>query len=411
MGGFDSLFGETKRAVTLCVGLAILQFGCQAPPVEPTPTPLAAATAQPSPSHSLSPSPAHTSVELDVLAIRRAYESPVEDEDNGFLGVSKLLQEQDSIFDLALETEEQRKSFDQTILPRLMESFGKPYFLPPRTLAGEEEPVDYRGLRHLVGLVIQRADQMWKEGERSRALLIGLQPLHLAHAMRSRPETASVNLFSGLYAESSLRLATGWLASPLSVQELAVLESHLQQTTPTYTHLEETVRVDFAKLLSAMETEEGREQLGIGTIETSTKERWVEQLKAIFGKATELYTPAGTEPESFNEQVLQAATQIQGLVIDYPEVSTMQKRSFALHKATQLGVALLGPAGPELRKLSSDEIVARHFQDSPEMVEILKELIKVEVGEDSIVVKGQKEPFELLAPGVEPVFFNYNAPN
>jgi len=183
----------------------------------------------------------------------------------------------------------------------------------------------------------------------------------------------------------------------------------LRENTPSYQHLQETVVVDFAQLTNSLQSDDGRKLLGIGQVEDATLATWTEQLADIFEEAEELYGHEPTDAEDFNEKVMSAAVPIQGLVIDYPEVSTMQKHSFVKYKATELGVALLGSDGQELRALPSEELIGQFFDGDEASSEVLKSLIRVEADESSIRVLGQAGQFEMLAPGVEPVFFEFQS--
>ena len=88
----------------------------------------------------------------------------------------------------------------------------------------------------------------------------------------------------------------------------------------------------------------------------------------------------------------------------------MQKRYFAEYKATELGLALVGPEAARWKDVPSGELVEQYFADQPETVAALKELVKVERDGQTFKVVGRLEHFELLAPGVEPVLFEHRAP-
>ena len=130
---------------------------------------------------------------------------------------------------------------------------------------------------------------------------------------------------------------------------------------------------------------------------------------AIHQKATLLFAFDGDGATSFNQEILKASGPIQGLVIDYPEVATMQKHAFAKYKSMELGLTLLGPQGAELRKQPSEEIIQQIFSSDPETVKALKALLVIEVQDESFKVLGRSGQFDLLAPGVNPVFFEFNS--
>jgi len=353
---------------------------------------------------------------LVFRSITERYEQPVDEQGDGFRVVLPLLEGDlpegfgEDLSDISLETPEQQKAFDDRLLPVLKKSFASPTFVPSQRLLAGDSGVNYRGLRQLVTLLGMRAEQLWADGDKKGAIELASLPLSLARAMRSRPETASVNLFSSSYAESSLSLIQEW--SEESSQDPEMVESLsrvLRENTPSYQHLQETVVVDFAQLTNSLQSDDGRKLLGIGQVEDATLATWTEQLADIFEEAEELYGHEPTDAEDFNEKVMSAAVPIQGLVIDYPEVSTMQKHSFVKYKATELGVALLGSDGQELRALPSEELIGQFFDGDEASSEVLKSLIRVEADESSIRVLGQAGQFEMLAPGVEPVFFEFQS--
>jgi hypothetical protein len=404
---FSSLAG------CLFVTLSVMLSGCQqqpSPSVSGTPVALQTSTA-------VGETPVPSSREMDdegLLAITQQYERPVDEADDGFLLVQPLLSGQlpegfgEDLYEIGVETPDQQALFDQEILPILQESFSKSTFVPPRRLLTGDFGVDYRGIRHLVSLLAQRADQLWVAGEQERAIELAGLPLSLARAMRSRPETASANLFSSAYAESSLSLFPGWLEEAHQQEAIvSSLREALSRNAPGYGHLSETVRVDFAQLLNSLKTEDGRNLLGIGQVEESTLAGWNKQLRAIYLEAQALYDNQSSDAKTFNTSVLSAAQPIQGLVIDYPEVSSMQKHSFVKYKATELGLALLGPDSQSLRALPSAELIKKVFAGDAVTVKALQDMLIVEVDEKSIRVVGQPGKFEMLAPGVEPVFFEF----
>jgi len=149
---------------------------------------------------------------LVFRSITERYEQPVDEQGDGFRVVLPLLEGDlpegfgEDLSDISLETPEQQKAFDDRLLPVLKKSFASPTFVPSQRLLAGDSGVNYRGLRQLVTLLGMRAEQLWADGDKKGAIELASLPLSLARAMRSRPETASVNLFSSSYAESSLSL-------------------------------------------------------------------------------------------------------------------------------------------------------------------------------------------------------------
>lgn len=392
---------------------ALVLAGCQQ---APEPAPSASPVALVSPVETSLPVTTADPAEEKALfaALTEQYQADVEASRNGYPIVEPFLKGElpegmgEDLYELSLESSEEQAAFDSKLLPTLKNSFSKPIFVPKSELVAGDTEVNYRGLRHLVGLLTQRAEQVWEKGDKQQALELAQLPLNLSSAMRVRPETASVNLFSSNYSEATLALIPSWMESgnmdPESVDDL---RSMLEASSPDYAHLRETVSVDFAQLLNSLDSEKGREMLGIGQVEPSTLELWKKQLLAIHGEAVRLYDEAPLDPAAFNQSVRAASGPIQGLVIDYPEVATMQKHWFAKYKASELGLALLGPKGPELSKLDSEQLIGEVLQDDQATEDAVKALLEIKIDQESIVVMGQPGQFELLAPGVEPVFFEH----
>ena len=344
-----------------------------------------------------------------------AYELPVAENEDGYKLIKPLLSGQlppelgEDLLAFRLETPEQKQIFDSHLLPILEESFSRPYFVTSQKLEAGEEQADFRSLRRIIKLLATRADQLWMEGDRDRALTLVSLPLQLSASMRNRPETVSVNLFSSTYAEFALALMPKWLETeslpPEVQQKLLVM---VRKYAPSYSHLQETVSVDFAQLSNSLQSEKGRENLGIGQLESTTLKKWLSQLDQIYSEAIQLYTPGSDEGKVFNEQVLKASTLIQGLVIDYPQIATMQRHSFAKYKSTELGMTLLSPEGASLKALSSAETIERIFASQPDNLLVLKDLLVVEYQGNSLRVMGKVGEFDLLAPGVGPIFFEFH---
>jgi len=346
--------------------------------------------------------------------VTESYEAEVPAAQNGYPVLEPVLSGKlpeglgDDLEMLALDAPEQIAAFDSELLPILKDGMSKPVFRAKTHLQAGGADINYRGLRALVGLLIQRADQRLEKKELEQALELVEQPLKLAGAMQSRPETVSVNLFSAGYASSSIAWIQGALeAGELKPEAVDRLQKLLSQHSPGYSHLSQTITVDFAQLTNSLASEEGRGMMGIGQVEPSTLESWKQQLLDIHEQAAKLYGTAPMDAEAFNQTVLKASGPIQGLVIDYPAMATMQKRYFAEYKATELGLALVGPEGGKWKKTPADKLVAEFFAKDPASAAALDELIKVEIDQETIRIVGRLEQFELLAPGVEPVLFEH----
>jgi hypothetical protein len=363
----------------------------------------------------LPPTPDTADPRIAFQELTAEFESPVPPDSDVYVALKPILEGNlpkglgDDVNALDLESPAQVQAFDESLLPLLEEALEKPYFAPDTKLqATGFGTVDYRGIRTVVNLITTRADQLWSQGEREEAVDLLELPLNLSVAMQSRPETASVNLFSSGYAEAAVSLAQEWLESPdVKPDTVDELAEALEEASPSYPHLQETVTVDFAQLYNSLETEEGRSQLGIGQVQDTTLQAWNSQLLAIHGEASRLYDTRPMDPAAFNKTVLDASGPIQGLVIDYPEVATMQKHAFAKYKATELGLALLGSRGESLRELPSDKMIETVFQENLETAQVLKNLLEVSVDEERIRIEGRDGQFELLVPGVNPVFFQH----
>ena len=396
-------------------------FACKREMTPDSPT-SADTSAVSTPSAQASPSVLHSpDANLDVqrestfVRLTETYEVQVAENEDGYPILKPLLSGQlppemgEDLQTFSLETPEQQDIFDTHLLPILEDSFSRRYFVTSNKLEAGDEQADFRTLRHLVNLLTTRADQVWKEGDNERALALASLPLQLSASMRNRPETVSVNLFSSNYAESTLILIPKWIESEqFRPQDHQKLLAMIQESAPSYSHLQETVSVDFAQLSNSLQSEKGRENLGIGRLEPSTLKKWLSQLNEIYSEAIKLYTPGSDEGSSFNERVLKASTLIQGLVIDYPQVATMQRHSFAKYKSTELGLALLGPEGDSLKSLSSEEVVERVFASQVDNLPVLKSILLVEHQGKSLRVMGKLGKFELLAPGVSPIFFEFH---
>lgn len=393
--------------------------GCSAPPTEsssPTPVPASTAAldqATPAADQTVVATP-QESTEAEFQQVAALYEAKVPPADNGYSDLKPLLNGElpkgmgEDVTELALESPQERKAFDEKLLPILKAGFQKPEFSAEAKLEAGDSGVNYRGLRNLVMLVTERAEQHWEAGERAQAVDLAILPLQLASAMRRRPETASVNLFGSSYAETSLDLISPWLESgQLDPDLVTKLSQALQANAPDFRHIQQSVTVDFAQLLNSLETEEGRELLGIGQVESSTLATWRDQVLQIHQQAVKLYSEAPTDPGEFNKKVLEAAPPIQGVVIDYPQVATMQKQAYAKYKATQIGLKLAEGDWKELSKLDSDQILKATLSADPEVERTVQALLQVKVEPHAILVQGRSGQFELVTQDI-PTFFEYH---
>ena len=400
------------------IGLGFLLVGCQQagtppqPSSTPAPTPVASAVSTPAPAETPVASAEHL---LALKEVTEKFEVTVDDKKDGYLIAENLLKGElpegmeGSVFDISLDNEAEQALFDGKILPVLQKSFSKPLFVPNRKLVAGDQEVDFRGLRHLVRLVGQRADQHWAAGQKDKALELAALPLKLAAAMQAHPETVSVNLFSSAYAETTLDLIPLWLESQeLKPETAEKLNGVLKASSPDFEHIQETVAADFALLLNSLDDEAGRGRLGIGIVEDSTLTIWKGQLASLFEQATALAQPDKSDVEAFNEAFRASADPIQGTVPPYPEMVTSQKRSFAKYKATELGLALLGPKGAELRKLDTEQLLAKVFPEQPVTQEMLKASVDLKATEANVMIVGKQDVFSLISPEEGPILFEYH---
>ena len=330
--------------------IALLLAGCGR-----TPTPSAGGSGTPS----VSATPVAAAVtgtpggELSYAEINARYTAPVPQADNGWPIVKPLfvaaaegqpapweryetLAISDKPADLAV--------FDKEVLPRVKESFSKPAFLESHQLLSGKDPLSlyYRHLRTLCDQVAERADLLWKTGKKGEALDLLKLPLSLAKALQNRPETVSLNLFSSAYANSSLRDVADWVSTnQMKDPELTQASRMLAEFRPSYAHLAACLSVDFAQLDNSIKDEPIRtEVLGLGMAEAKDLDLWSRQLSQLKSDASKLYSFEATDPQAFNQAVLKMEPQVHGLVLEYPELTTMQKHAYASYLATELALAL-----------------------------------------------------------------------
>lgn len=331
--------------------IALLLAGCGK-----TPTPSASGTGTPSMS-ATTPIAATASAtpggELSYAEINTRYTAPVPEADNGWPIVKPMfvpaaegqpapweryetLAISDKPADLAI--------FDKEVLPRVKEGFSKPAFVESHQLLSGKDPLSlyYRQLRTLCDRVGERAELLWKAGKKGEALDLLKLPLSLAKALQSRPETVSLNLFSSAYASSSLRDIADWVSTnQMKEPELSQAARMLAEFRPSYAHLTACLSVDFAQLDNSIKDQPTRtEVLGLGMAEAKDLDLWSKQLSQLKSDASKLYSFEATDPQAFNQAVLKMEPQVHGLVLEYPELTTMQKHAYATYLATELALTL-----------------------------------------------------------------------
>lgn len=341
------------------------------------------------------------------------FEFEIAQASNGYILIEPLLEEPwpedfgGQLFEFDLDGPENKAVFDKNLLPIIKRATSQEYFVSETQLRAGRLPVNYRGLRFLMQLTATRARQIWEEGDKERALGLVALPLSLFQKMGQKPETASANLFAASYAEMSVSLLRKWGQElSLDPETRRRMTSLLAVYSPSFERLKGTVSVDFAQLTNSLKSEESRESLGVGNPETETLQLWHRELLNLHGEALKLYEhKAVPDIEIFNDKVREADVLIQGLVIDYPRVSAVQKHFFAKYKAAEIGLALLGPRAGEYKNFSSSELYRELFPNQGPTIEALESLLRLDVQSRSIRVLGAEGHFELLAPGTEPVLF------
>lgn len=397
--------------LSLALGLTVLGGGCQKPVVPPSSAGTPQATS--SPVAAQSPAPAQVSVAEEIESQFQEITQKYEADTSGELGyplVEPLLTDSkiEELSTLNLDDPKAVSAFTKSTVPILEKSFSLPTFFPKERLLEGESQVNYRGLRTLVTLLAQVAEKNWEEGKEKEALRLAELPLSLARAIKSRPETVSVNLFSSSYADSTLSLYSEWAEQAAKKPEiLKEMLQTLKDNQVPLAHLQETVLVDFAKLQNSLANEQSLSNMGIGRSDPASQARWKQQVQALFLAARKLYQTEPEATEAFNKEISAADGPIQGLVIDYPHVTTIQLHYFARYRSIRLGLALLGPEGQALKKLDSQAMIRKFFVDQLEDADTLNRLIEVKIDGDAIRIVGRPGCFELLSPGEPPTFFEY----
>ncbi len=400
MGFFDM---GMLRILVVTMAVAALATGCTRDSVpEVTPTP-----GQVQPAGNLD-----DQEEVDSLAmfieVTQDFEKIPEDEDNGYVSLAARSSElQDESFNLT--SKEEREHFDKVVLPLFEEIASKPIFASTQRLLAGRAQVDYRELRRLVQAVNDRAAQAWEAGDRAQAVKLFGWPLALAHSMQARPETVSVNLFSYSYMGSSLDLLQEWLTlSNPNVEDLERIAEQLRKFRPDHDHLVRTITVDFAQLHNSLGEESVRGNLGVAFSGEELLEAWREELLGLHQRGLELYKKPLMEKEAFNDSIRKASPQLQGLIIDYPEVLTMQRRWYTYYLAMELAVAIeLQAQKQKSETVDPGRVATELFAEDEPATFGLNSYLELKAGSEPgrFTLVGRKEVFKLISPDEELLFY------
>lgn len=405
-----------------CLALALHLFlgaGCQKPSqTGPSGSPTVAATS------SVSSSPAVATTPISDTEIIALYQAATEPTQNGwtdlkpFFGGSEdsAAFTMDTLGELDLDKPADSATFDEKAVPLLQTAFSKPAFTASAPLLSGQDPINfhYRDLRTLCDLLTKRADQLWDSKHKEKALPLVELPLRLAHSLQSRPETVSVNDFSSKYASSSLATIADWASTnTLTQPELDTLITSLANYRPDYDHLVLSISVDFAQLENSLSNQEVRTGiLGLGLSRPEEIEQWKKQLHDLRPEAQKLYGLHPIDPKAFNDAILKLAPPIQGIVIDYPNVAAMQKRSFASYLATELALVLEKHRISKAKKpLTSEETFAQAFGPGSKTEQVAKAMLEVRLGAtpSQFTVAGRTGMFALVTPDPNVVFYERNS--
>jgi hypothetical protein len=358
---------------------------------------------------------------VSYTEIVESYQGPVTEADNGWPVIKPLLvpSEPDGLapydriesLDLA-ENPDDLTYFDKEVLPKLREGFSKSFFVDPHPLLSGKDPLSpyYRNLRHLCDLLAQRADMLWAAGKKSEALEMLRLPLSLAKAVQSRPETVSVSLFSSAYASTALRDIADWASTnSLKEPELSQAAEMLAEYRPSYDHLVSSITVDFAQLDSSIKDEPTRtEVLGLGLAKQEDIDVWASQLRGLRSDALKLFGFQPVDPQTFNATVMTMSPQVQGLVLDYPGLTTMQKHAYATYLATELALALerhrlSGSKEP----LDAGKLLDQTFGQDKAARAAAEAFLEYRPGQvaGSFALVGRGKVFQLAAPEGEVTFY------
>lgn len=405
---------HTLGSLTLALSLFVTS-GCKSPtPPVSTATPIASATPLTSSTPTAGPSP------VSYEEIARLYEEPTDESQNGWPELLKFLggaEDGDSsgmevASALDLTQPKDAATFDSKILPLLKSAFQKPSFTGAPKLLSGQDPINpyYRDLRALCDLLTQRAHQLLSSGKKEQAIeLVGL-PLALAHALQSRPETVSVNDFSSKYAAASLATIADWASTnELSASQIDQLLNLLAKYRPDYQHMVLSISVDFVQLENSLDDQGVRtETLGLGLSRPEEIQGWKDQLRALRVDAEKLYGVSPIDAKAFNDVIAKLAGPIQGIVIDYPNVAAMQKRSFASYLATELALTLEKHrlAKPKA-SLTPEQAFQQAFGSDTKTAQIAEAMLEVRTGKSpaQFTVAGRAGMFALVSPDPNVIFY------
>lgn len=382
----------------------LLASGCNREPTGGgmgTPTPVVSASAVPQ-------------GELSYDEILANYQAPVADDQNGWPLLKPLLvaSEPDApvLFDrlalLDLSNPADLSFFDQEVYPTLKLALSRPFFAEPHPLLSGRDPLmtQYRSLRTVCDLLGQRADLLWESGKKTEALEMVALPLSLAKAMQARLETVSVNLFSSGYATTSLGHIAEWAANgSLTEPELGKARELVAANRPSYQHLRSSLEVDFAQLEHSLGDEKTRtEVLGLGMARPEEITRWAEEVRGLHGEAQKLYAAEIVAPEAFNDAVMKRSSQVHGLVLDYPPMVEMQKRSYASYLATEIALALEAHRLAKTKAPAPDALLLEIFAGDSQAQQMVNALLLVQYPAEQVperfLIAGQPGAFKVTAP-------------
>ena len=377
--------------------------GCQHEPPKATPSAVPSASASPKASATAVVSEPNKAF---FQELQSQFEAPVESDKNGYPRIKKLLAGQiepmsvERLGALDLDAPRDLADFDAVILPVLERGFASPVFLDPNPKIAKNSEIDYRGVRRTVTLLLTRAQIFFKADQLGRATDLAVLPLSLGKGMQVRPETVSSNLFSLSYQAASLQFVLEALGGPVEASMLDLWSSELRANRPQYEQVRRSVSVDFVRLKRTIDDPALRAEIGYETVSEERLAKWGGELDQLHDFAKGLYSPGPIQPEVFNEHVLGASQELQGLIIDYPQVASMQKQAWAKYLATEIAVVL--KADP---KLGWNGALEKVTAGDPGSRTAIEGLIFLDTQPDKIRIVGLPGVFELLVPNGELVFY------
>lgn len=389
------------NALALAVLVSLLISGCSQTVFPDQPTPIAS----PTPSQS---TPAAISAREELALVTSAYEAG-ERADSGLNAIKPLLEEfNPEEFDLSQPDSLQR--FDSKVLPRLAQAFKKTHFATPHPLRSEPPAVDYRALRGLVQLTLERASLHWDAGEQGKALELFELPFSLSSSMNRRPQSVSSNLFASTYSDSALRTLEDWLGKGLTAEQVGEFQAILGRHRPDYEHLRQTFTVDMAQLLNSLQNDP--ETLGLSGMAPEKLKEWESHLLEIYEQGSDLYDlPTAPSPANFNQAVLSAPPELQGLIIEYPEISSSQKHLFFRYLAAELSLSLEASV-LKTGNLPTDITALTEATFGPFSQEVLEVLIvRPEEASTAYEIAARGDTFALLPGGQDMVLFDRRSRN